>query len=57
MIGKPLAARAVARACALNPAMVVIPCHRVIANDGSVRGNPSCIVRRKTLLEAERERS
>jgi AraC family transcriptional regulator, regulatory protein of adaptative response / methylated-DNA-[protein]-cysteine methyltransferase len=57
MIGKPLAARAVARACALNPAMVVIPCHRVIGNDGSVRGNPSCIVRRKTLLEAERERS
>jgi AraC family transcriptional regulator of adaptative response/methylated-DNA-[protein]-cysteine methyltransferase len=56
MIRKPLAARAVARACAFNPAMVVIPCHRVIANDGSVRGSPDCIVRRRMLLEAERER-
>jgi AraC family transcriptional regulator, regulatory protein of adaptative response / methylated-DNA-[protein]-cysteine methyltransferase len=56
MIGKPLAARAVARACALNPAMLVIPCHRVIGADGSVRGRPSCRVRREKLLEAERER-
>jgi AraC family transcriptional regulator, regulatory protein of adaptative response / methylated-DNA-[protein]-cysteine methyltransferase len=55
MIGKPLAARAVARACALNPAMLVIPCHRVIGADGSVRGRNECIVRRKKLLEAERQ--
>ena len=56
MIGKPLAARAVARACALNPAMLVIPCHRVIGTDGSIRGRQECIVRRRMLLEAERER-
>jgi AraC family transcriptional regulator of adaptative response/methylated-DNA-[protein]-cysteine methyltransferase len=53
MIGKPLAARAVARACALNPAMLVIPCHRVIGTDGSIRGRQECIVRRRRLLEAE----
>jgi AraC family transcriptional regulator of adaptative response/methylated-DNA-[protein]-cysteine methyltransferase len=56
LIGKPLAARAVARACALNPAMLVIPCHRVIGADGSVRGSPACKARREMLLEAERER-
>jgi AraC family transcriptional regulator of adaptative response/methylated-DNA-[protein]-cysteine methyltransferase len=53
MIGKPLAARAVARACALNPAMLVIPCHRVIGTDGSIRGRQECILRRRKLLEAE----
>jgi AraC family transcriptional regulator of adaptative response/methylated-DNA-[protein]-cysteine methyltransferase len=54
MLGKPLAARAVARACALNPAMILIPCHRVIAGDGTVRGGPTCKTRRERLLEAER---
>lgn len=54
MIGKPLAARAVARACALNPAMLVIPCHRVVGADGSIRGKSECIARREKLLEAER---
>jgi AraC family transcriptional regulator of adaptative response/methylated-DNA-[protein]-cysteine methyltransferase len=53
MIGRPLAARAVARACALNPAMLVIPCHRVIGTDGSIRGRQECILRRRKLLEAE----
>jgi len=53
-IGQPLAARAVARACALNPAMLVIPCHRVIGADGSVRGSSSCKARREKLLEGER---
>jgi AraC family transcriptional regulator, regulatory protein of adaptative response / methylated-DNA-[protein]-cysteine methyltransferase len=56
MIGKPLAARAVARACALNPVMLVIPCHRVVGADGSVRGRRECIERRRKLLEAERAR-
>jgi AraC family transcriptional regulator of adaptative response/methylated-DNA-[protein]-cysteine methyltransferase len=53
-IGKPLAARAVARACATNPAMLLIPCHRVIGADGSLRGRGGCVDRRKTMLEAER---
>ncbi|MHC4443142.1 MAG: methylated-DNA--[protein]-cysteine S-methyltransferase [Planctomycetota bacterium] len=37
-IGKPKAARAVGGALARNPIPIVIPCHRVIAVDGSMRG-------------------
>ena len=37
-IGKPRAARAVGRANATNPMPLVIPCHRVIGADGSLRG-------------------
>src|SRR5215472_5580748 len=37
-IGKPTAARAVARACATNPVAVAIPCHRVVREDGAMGG-------------------
>jgi methylated-DNA-[protein]-cysteine S-methyltransferase len=37
-IGKPKAARAVGRANATNPMPLVIPCHRLIGADGSLRG-------------------
>lgn len=37
-IGKPKAARAVGQALRHNPIPIVIPCHRVIASDGSLRG-------------------
>ena len=37
-IGKPGAARAVGQALSHNPMPVVIPCHRVLAVDGSLRG-------------------
>jgi AraC family transcriptional regulator of adaptative response/methylated-DNA-[protein]-cysteine methyltransferase len=53
-IGKPRAARAVARACATNPVAVAIPCHRVIREDGSMGGYRWGIERKKTLLEIER---
>src|SRR6185503_17194017 len=33
-IGAPTAARAVARACAENPAAIVVPCHRVVRKGG-----------------------
>lgn len=35
-IGHPKAARAVANACGKNPSPIKIPCHRVIASDGSI---------------------
>ena len=38
MIGKPGAARAVGGAVGRNPLGLVIPCHRVIAGDGSLGG-------------------
>ena len=37
-IGRPDATRAVARACATNPLSLVVPCHRVVGQDGSVTG-------------------
>ena len=37
-IGKPKAYRAVANACAKNPSLIVIPCHRVIRSDGMLGG-------------------
>jgi AraC family transcriptional regulator of adaptative response/methylated-DNA-[protein]-cysteine methyltransferase len=53
-IGRPTAARAVARACATNPVAVAIPCHRVVREDGSIGGYRWGIERKKTLLEIER---
>jgi methylated-DNA-[protein]-cysteine S-methyltransferase len=38
MAGSPRAARAAGTACAQNPIAIVIPCHRVIAGDGSLGG-------------------
>jgi O-6-methylguanine DNA methyltransferase len=37
-IGRPRAARAVGRALGSNPVPIVIPCHRVLAADGSLGG-------------------
>ena len=37
-IGFPRAVRAVASACGANPVPLAIPCHRIIAKDGSLGG-------------------
>ena len=52
-IGRPTAARAVARACATNRVAVVVPCHRVIRNDGELGGYRWGIARKKKLLARE----
>ena len=52
-IGQPSAARAVAKACATNPVALVIPCHRVVREDGSLGGYRWGIERKKQLLERE----
>ena len=52
-IGRPTAARAVARACATNPVAVAIPCHRVVSTDGGMGGYRWGIERKKALLEME----
>jgi len=56
-IGRPEAARAVARACATNPVAVAIPCHRVVREDGNMGGYRWGIRRKKALLELEQARS
>jgi len=52
-IGKPTAARAVARACATNPVAVAIPCHRVVRESGEMGGYRWGMERKEALLEME----
>lgn len=53
-IGRPAAVRAVARACATNPAAVVTPCHRVLRSDGTLGGYRWGLQRKQALLEREK---
>lgn len=53
-IGVARAVRAVGRANALNPVSLVVPCHRVIASDGSLRGYAGGLARKAWLLDHER---
>lgn len=54
-IGQPAAVRAVASACAANPAAIAIPCHRVLRNDGAISGYRWGVERKRTLLAREQE--
>jgi AraC family transcriptional regulator of adaptative response/methylated-DNA-[protein]-cysteine methyltransferase len=54
-IGRPTAARAVARACATNPAALVIPCHRVVREGGELGGYRWGVDRKRALLDRERD--
>ena len=56
-IGRPTAIRAVARACATNPVSVVVPCHRVVREDGDLAGYRWGIDRKRVLLEQESARA
>lgn len=53
-LGAPQACRAVARACASNRLAVIVPCHRVIREDGSLGGYRWGIERKRRLLALER---
>ncbi|HET9708220.1 MAG TPA: bifunctional DNA-binding transcriptional regulator/O6-methylguanine-DNA methyltransferase Ada [Gemmatimonadales bacterium] len=52
-IGSPSATRAVARACATNPVALVIPCHRVVREDGQPGGYRWGTERKEALLKRE----
>src|ERR1700675_126812 len=52
-IGRPKAIRAVARACATNPVSVVVPCHRVVREDGNLAGYRWGLNRKQALIEHE----
>jgi AraC family transcriptional regulator of adaptative response/methylated-DNA-[protein]-cysteine methyltransferase len=55
-IGRPGSARAVGAACGSNRVAVVIPCHRVVREDGELGGYRWGFERKRALLERERER-
>jgi AraC family transcriptional regulator of adaptative response/methylated-DNA-[protein]-cysteine methyltransferase len=56
-LGQPKAVRAVARACATNPVSIVVPCHRVIREDGALAGYRWGLSRKERLLAQERAAS
>jgi O-6-methylguanine DNA methyltransferase len=54
-LGRPHCSRPVGQALARNPVPIVIPCHRVIASDGSLRGysGGSGLKAKRWLLQLE----
>jgi len=56
-VGRPAAIRAAGAANGATPVPIVIPCHRVVGSDGSLRGYRWGVERKKKLLDAERRRA
>jgi methylated-DNA-[protein]-cysteine S-methyltransferase len=52
-VGKPKAFRAVGMANNRNPIAIVVPCHRVIASDGTLCGYGGGLDVKRKLLELE----
>jgi AraC family transcriptional regulator of adaptative response/methylated-DNA-[protein]-cysteine methyltransferase len=51
--GRPKAIRAAARACATNPTALLIPCHRVVRENGDLAGYRWGLKRKRVLLAKE----
>ena len=56
-IGRPSSVRAVGAANGANPVAIFVPCHRIVASDGSAHGYGGGIARKEWLLEHEGARS
>src|SRR5699024_3045879 len=52
--GGPTYSRAVANANGKNPISIIVPCHRVIAHDGSLGGYTGGLDKKEKLLRLER---
>jgi len=52
-VGRPKAARAVGMANHSNPVAIVVPCHRVVASDGSLGGYAGGLEMKSRLLRLE----
>ncbi|MGG1572390.1 methylated-DNA--[protein]-cysteine S-methyltransferase [Fictibacillus sp. NRS-1165] len=57
VLGRPTAVRAVANANGKNRICILIPCHRVIGDNGDLRGYAGGLDRKQFLLELENNRS
>jgi AraC family transcriptional regulator of adaptative response/methylated-DNA-[protein]-cysteine methyltransferase len=53
-LGQPRAVRAVAHACASNKLALLVPCHRVIREDGDLAGYRWGLERKRALIARER---
>ena len=53
LINNPFSYRAVGNANNKNPISIIIPCHRVVANDGSLGGYGGGLEIKKYLLNLE----
>ena len=51
--GRPRAFRAAGAACALNPVPLIIPCHRAVGSNGSLRGFGGGLDMKRALLDME----
>jgi len=56
-LGKPGASRAVGAANGRNAVGIVVPCHRVVASDGTVHGFAGGVQAKRWLLEHEKARA
>jgi O-6-methylguanine DNA methyltransferase len=52
--GHPKACRAAGSANGKNPVAIIVPCHRVIASDGSLGGYAYGLEVKKMLLDLEK---
>ena len=52
-VGSPLASRAVGQANHHNPVAIIVPCHRVIASNGSLAGFGGGLAAKEFLLNLE----
>ena len=52
-LGLPRGQRAVGRACATNPVPMIVPCHRVLRQDGALGGYRWGLERKRALLAHE----
>ena len=57
MIGAPKAARAIGRACGSNRLALIVPCHRVVREDGTIGGWRWGAARKQSLLQDEKRRA
>ena len=56
-IGQPSAVRAVGAANGKNPLSIVVPCHRVIGQDGTLTGYAGGLPSKRCLLDLESRRA
>jgi methylated-DNA-[protein]-cysteine S-methyltransferase len=52
-LGRPLAMRAVGAAVGRNPVSIIVPCHRVLGQDGALTGYAGGLPRKRDLLQRE----